>query len=437
MLYVLQPPPPAAAATPDTTTTTTSKSASDDVPDLQNLPMTVRHGTFLLDGLEHVHDGLRRIDVPLHVIMSTSNDQVGSTVYDVAIKQYHARAVVCDMNPLRQYRAWIEDQFIPTMQQQQDPATAVPVYQVDAHNVVPVWVASTKREYGARTIRTKIHKVVGEYTQHPYPVLDGMIRSQQQKQYDELVLPSAFDRTQYEEYMQLDTTVPTLDWAKGNTENGYGRFRDFLTQGLSKFDTLRNDPNQDRTVCSQLSPWLNHGHISFQRLLTEVQTINKFANGTAAFVEEGLIRRELSDNMCFYAPTTYDTIEVGYDWAQGTLRDHADDERQYVYTLDEFEHGSTHDDLWNAAQLQAVREGKMHGFLRMYWAKKILEWTPKPEIALAYGQYLNDKFNLDGRDPNGFVGVAWSMIGIHDQGWAERKIFGKIRYMNYDGCRRK
>jgi deoxyribodipyrimidine photo-lyase len=110
---------------------------------------------------------------------------------------------------------------------------------------------------------------------------------------------------------------------------------------------------------------------------------------------------------------------------------------QYVYSLSELERGETHDDLWNAAQLQAVRDGKMHGFLRMYWAKKILEWTETPEVALQTGLYLNDKFNIDGRDPNGFVGVGWSIMGIHDMGWKERDVFGKIRYMNYAGCKRK
>jgi len=99
--------------------------------------------------------------------------------------------------------------------------------------------------------------------------------------------------------------------------------------------------------------------------------------------------------------------------------------------------GKTHDDLWNAAQLQMIRTGKMHGFLRMYWAKKILEWTSTPTEALRYAQYLNDKFSLDGRDPNGFCGVAWSIFGNHDMGWKEREIFGKIRFMNYNGCKRK
>lgn len=113
------------------------------------------------------------------------------------------------------------------------------------------------------------------------------------------------------------------------------------------------------------------------------------------------------------------------------------DKRKFVYTRKELEESRTHDDLWNSAQIQLVKEGKMHGFLRMYWAKKILEWTDTPETALRDAIYLNDKYSMDGRDPNGFVGCMWSVAGIHDQGWREREIFGKIRYMNYEGCKRK
>eukprot|EP01083_Nonionella_stella_P305475 1065785_1 len=124
-------------------------------------------------------------------------------------------------------------------------------------------------------------------------------------------------------------------------------------------------------------------------------------------------------------------------WAQDTLEVHEMDEREYVYDLNELETYQTHDDLWNAAQKQLIVDAKMHGFLRMYWAKKILEWSETPKEALEHAIYLNDKYSIDGRDPNGYVGCMWSICGIHDQGWRERPIFGKIRYMNYAGCKRK
>jgi len=182
---------------------------------------------------------------------------------------------------------------------------------------------------------------------------------------------------------------------------------------------------------------VNHGQVSMQRAVLYVKAEGKaYSSSAAGFVEEAVVRRELSDNFCFYNPK-YDSILGATDWAQKTLADHAKDTREYIYSREELEEGRTHDDLWNAAQLQLVQEGKMHGFLRMYWAKKILEWTQSPEQALEEAIRLNDRYALDGNDPNGYVGVMWSIAGIHDQGWGERKVFGKIRYMNYAGCKRK
>jgi deoxyribodipyrimidine photo-lyase len=236
--------------------------------------------------------------------------------------------------------------------------------------------------------------------------------------------------------MKWDTSVKAVPLLSPGTEAAKKQFEAFVTGGLAKYDELRNDPNYS-TICSNLSPWLNHGHISFQRCMMAIKKLNRHASGSAAFIEEGLIRRELSDNFLFYTPEDYDQLSCTAEWAQETLNVHSSDEREYLYSLTELEKGETHDDLWNAAQLQVVREGGMHGFLRMYWAKKILEWTESPEVALKTAQYFNDKYALDGRDPNGFVGVGWSIMGIHDQGWKEREIFGKIRYMNYNGCKRK
>ena len=122
---------------------------------------------------------------------------------------------------------------------------------------------------------------------------------------------------------------------------------------------------------------------------------------------------------------------------KNNFADHRNDKRDFLYNLDAFENSDTHDDLWNAAQNQMKLNGKMHGYMRMYWAKKILEWTKSPEEAFQIAIELNDRYELDGRDPNGYTGVAWSIGGIHDRPWFERPVFGKIRYMNYNGCKRK
>ena len=149
-----------------------------------------------------------------------------------------------------------------------------------------------------------------------------------------------------------------------------------------------------------------------------------------------IVRKELADNFCEFE-NNYDQFEGFHTWAQKTLNDHRNDEREYIYSPDRFEAADPHDLLWNAAQKQMKFKGKMHGYMRMYWAKKILEWSPYPELALQTANYLNDKYELDARDPNGYTGIAWSLGGVHDRPWFERSIYGKIRYMNYNGCRLK
>jgi deoxyribodipyrimidine photo-lyase len=158
--------------------------------------------------------------------------------------------------------------------------------------------------------------------------------------------------------------------------------------------------------------------------------------GAEPFLEELMVRKELSDNFCYYN-SNYDSIRCFPDWGREALEKHGRDRREYIYTQEELERGRTHDDLWNAAQSEMVNLGKMHGYLRMYWAKKILEWTESPAIAQQTAVYLNDRYELDGRDPNGYVGIAWSIGGVHDRAWKERPIFGKVRYMSYNGASKK
>ena len=192
--------------------------------------------------------------------------------------------------------------------------------------------------------------------------------------------------------------------------------------------TDRNDPLKNGQ--SGLSPYLHFGQIAAQRVALEVMGSAGPTDARKAFLEELIVRRELSDNFCFYNPR-YDRVDGFPAWARATLDRHRRDPRDYLYTPEQFEQARTHDDLWNAAQREMVRTGKMHGYLRMYWAKKILEWTPSPEEALKIAITLNDRYELDGRDPNGYAGIAWSLGGVHDRPWGERKVFGMIRYMSY------
>ncbi|ONK71697.1 uncharacterized protein A4U43_C04F11410 [Asparagus officinalis] len=210
----------------------------------------------------------------------------------------------------------------------------------------------------------------------------------------------------------------------------------FLTKRLKNYHTDRNNPLKPKAL-SGLSPYLHFGQISAQRCALEAKSLrNSNPQAVDTFLEELIIRRELADNFCYYQPQ-YDSLRGAWEWARNTLMDHAADKREHLYTKEQLEKAKTVDPLWNASQLEMVHHGKMHGFMRMYWAKKILEWTSNPEEALSIAIYLNDKYQIDGRDPNGYVGCMWSICGIHDQGWKERPVFGKIRYMNYAGCKRK
>jgi deoxyribodipyrimidine photo-lyase len=208
----------------------------------------------------------------------------------------------------------------------------------------------------------------------------------------------------------------------------------FLSKRLAGYNELRNNPTEPGQ--SGLSPYLHFGQLSAQRVALEAQRYDGDIASQEAFLEELIVRRELSDNFCYYNEK-YDSFEGFPSWAQKTLNEHRRDPRPHVYDRDALEAGDTHDELWNAAQQEMVAAGKMHGYMRMYWAKKILEWAPTPEEALANAIYLNDRYELDGHDPNGYAGVAWSIGGVHDRAWPEREIFGKIRYMSYGGCKRK
>ncbi|KAJ8310533.1 hypothetical protein KUTeg_012398 [Tegillarca granosa] len=379
------------------------------------LEATIRHYGFMLNGLKEVEQECTELDISFHLLIGHAKDVLPGFVKDKSIG-----GVVTDFCPLRVPNKWVKDvaEILPK---------DVPLCQVDAHNIVPCWEASPKLEYGARTIRNKIHNQLSGYLTEFPPVCKHPHKSKTKSK--AVDWKSAFDS------LEVDKSVGEVSWATPGSKAGINMLESFCKERLKYFSADRNNPN--KTALSNLSPWIHFGQLSVQRCILMVrQYRSRCKEGVDAYIEEAIIRRELSDNFCFYNEN-YDSIEGAYDWAKTTLKLHASDKRKYVYTREQLEQGKTHDDLWNAAQIQMVKEGKMHGFLRMYWAKKILEWTPSPTVALETAIYLNDRYSLDGRDPNGYVGCMWSICGIHDQGWKEREIFGKIRYMNYEGCKRK
>jgi deoxyribodipyrimidine photo-lyase len=233
--------------------------------------------------------------------------------------------------------------------------------------------------------------------------------------------------------LKADENVKPVSLLKPGEKAAHKTLKEFIENKFDKYAELRNDPNAD--VLSNLSPYLHFGQISAQRVAL---ILGGFGNhpSAEAFLEELIVRKELSDNFCFYN-SNYDSFNGFPDWAKKTLNDHRKDEREFIYSSKQFEEAKTHEDLWNAAQNELIRTGKMHGYMRMYWAKKILEWSKSPEESLKIAIYLNDKYELDGRDPNGYTGCAWAVGGLHDRAWAVRPVYGKIRYMNRNGAKRK
>lgn len=297
---------------------------------------------------------------------------------------------------------------------------------MDAHNIVPCWIASPKQEYGAYTIRPKLNRHLPVFLEdfprlqkHPYPWAPW---------------PEHIDWAEVNRNLLVDKKIIEVNWAEPGEKAAQSSITRFIEEGLSMYNNDRNDPN--RAGQSGISPYLHFGHISAQRVALEVLKKKSAQESRDAFLEELIVRRELSDNFCFYNDH-YDSFECFPDWAKKTLNEHMKDKRPYLYGLEEFEKAQTHDDLWNAAQMEMVKRGKMHGYMRMYWAKKILEWTQSPMEAMKIAILLNDRYELDGRDPNGYAGIAWSVGGVHDRAWNERNVFGKIRYMSYNGCRSK
>jgi deoxyribodipyrimidine photo-lyase len=292
--------------------------------------------------------------------------------------------------------------------------------------IVPVEETSPKEEYAAATIRSKIHKKLS-YFLVPFKQSDPAVES----------LSLDFDSFDIKDIgkavskLRIDRSVKKVNSFQGGTKEALKHLEVFLEGKLNRFPELRNDPTLD--YLSHMSPYLHFGQIS--PLFIALKALETKSPGTEAFLEELIVRRELSMNFVFYSEK-YDSFDGIPEWAKKTLKTHQKDKHLYTYTLEEMDAAQTHDPYWNAAQREMAVKGKMHGYMRMYWGKKIIEWSKTPEEAFRVALYLNNKYELDGRNPNGFTGVAWC-FGKHDRPWGERPIFGNVRYMNEKGLRRK
>lgn len=389
------------------------------------------HYDFMLDGLELVAHDLQKLGI---CFVMVSGDPI-STIPQTC-KQIKPAQVFFDFNPMASARR---------MQTTIAKALTMPCTVVDTHNCIPAWVTSDKQEFAAHTIRRKIHKHLEAYleepeqvTSHPFLYLDTIAS------------------LHFAEAKRIISKVSPCGIEHGFDPGEHAanvRLQSFIRHDLLTYAQSRNDIANDSQ--SGLSPYLHFGQISSLRVALEVLTtanavpllfreprmasaheVPSREDGMNAVYEEMIVRKELSDNFCMHVDDVA-SLQAAPTWARETLAAHAHDIREHAYSRNEFEYAKTHDKIWNAAQKQLTKTGKMHGYMRMYWAKKILEWTPDAQTAIDYAVYLNDHYSLDGGDPNGYVGVLWSMAGLHDRPWIERPIFGKVRYMNAAGLSRK
>ncbi|MGC9089628.1 MAG: deoxyribodipyrimidine photo-lyase [Caldisericia bacterium] len=375
------------------------------------LDASLRQFDFMIKGLIEIEESLNELGIPFFVLSGSTKENILNF-----IKEKRVSLLITDSFPLK---------IIKEIKKYLKEKIDIPFYEIDAHNIIPPYLISEKQEFSAFTLRKKYEKVLSKYLIEP-PKMDGLIKK-------EKIINKTNWNNIYEN-LKVDKSIkPTLFFKPGEKE-AFNILNDFIKNKLNFYIRNKNNPNIEGL--SNLSPYLHFGMISPLRVTLEVNKSNSIDENKRSFLEELIIRRELSENFLFYNEN-YDNENGIPNWARKTLEDHLSDEREYVYSLKDFEEGKTHDDLWNACQKEMVITGKMHGYMRMYWAKKILEWSKDYKEAIKIAIYLNDKYELDGRDPNGYTGILWSIGGLHDRPFKERKIFGKIRYMSRNGLEKK
>ncbi len=381
----------------------------DDYPEAN-----ARHYAFMLQGLQDVGRRLANRRIAFAVRHGAPEKIALDLARDAAL-------LVCDRGYLRHQRKWRENVA---------GSAPCPVVQIEGDVVVPVDVASDKSEFAARTLRPKILRHRDDY-------LRSLDDSEVTRDGLGLMLGSDVDLSDISRLLarlDIDHTVGPVKRFTGGTGEARRRLAEFLRNRLPGYGDGRNEPGDWQ--CSFMSAYLHFGQISPVELARRVQeTQGGSRNDRGTYLEELIVRRELAINFVHFAPS-YDSYDALPEWARRTLSDHARDRRARIYGREDLEAAETHDPNWNAAMREMVHTGFMHNYMRMYWAKKILEWSATPEQAFATALALNNKYFLDGRDPNSYANVAWC-FGLHDRAWTERPVFGKIRYMNDKGLLRK
>ena len=402
---------------------------------------------FMLEGMKEHLDFATDHDLNYYSYVEDKPDAGKGLLYQLADK---ACCVVSDEYPvfiIREHNEKVGD------------GLDIPYITVDSNGIIPLGLTD-KDPYSAYFFRKIMQKHFLECFTHP-PQKNPLDDLQNKK---EVALPKSF-KEQYppanSALEDIDSFISELPFRhdisvldmQGTRQAALGKLGQFINYGLLEYDDKRNDPDEKKT--SGLSPWLHFGKISEYEIVKAVLnhqpkdwdlgsiTFNKgstggFFNGDPnidGFLDEVITWREVGFHFAHHR-SDYADFESLPDWALGTLKEHATDPREHIYSFEEFEQSQTHDEIWNAAQTQLRQEGIIHNYLRMLWGKKVIQWTPDPRTALDYLIELNNLYAIDGRDPNSYSGIFWC-FGRFDRAWQERPIFGKVRYMTSDSTRRK
>ena len=368
--------------------------------------------TFILEGVEEKRIAFEKVGIRYIFYLQKDASSPKNTVAALA---KDAALIVTDDFPCF---------IVPEHNRRIAERSEIAVHAVDSNGIVPM-SKFDKEEYAAYTIRPKIKKLLDRYL---VPLANETV----EKSSVGIEIDSDFETLVTSDNMpdlvaecDIDHAVRASPAYHGGTANGRERLKRFITDILCNYDTARSKPDRDGS--SRLSSYLHFGFLSPLEIALSVRDADAPQESIDAYLEELIVRRELSYNMTRFNQK-YDSLAALPDWVHRTMRKHADDERQFTYSLEQLERGETHDELWNAAQREMVVTGEMHNYVRMLWGKNVIAWSPTYEIAFETLVHLNNKYCLDGRNPNSYAGILWC-FGKHDRPWMEREVFGQIRYM--------
>ncbi len=374
------------------------------------LGTTERQYSFLIGGLRQLEPRIKERGIGFRLIEGFPDTELPSFFNRIG-----AGMVVTDFDPLKIKMEW---------KRRVVGALDIPVVDVDAHNIVPCRIAANRRIMSFANFRSKVLPLLSEYLLE-YPKTEKPDNSWGSES-EPIDWSSAVGK------LHIDHNVKPLTWIFPGEIAAKASLETFIRERISAYPEGVIDPSKNSQ--SDLSPHLHFGSLSSQRAVLEVMGSKASEKAKSTFIENIVVKKEIADNFCLHTPE-YDSVGAFPEWARRSINLHRSDVREHLYTLEQLDQGQTHDPLWNAAQMELVKRGKVHGYLREYWANNILEWTRSPEEAFWVAIHLNDRYSLDGGDPSGYTGVAMVIGGLYGHPWKSKEVIGKIKKMTYTGAR--